>query len=287
MEVFKVVLSSLFSAAVLFTIAKIIGHKQMSQLDLFDYITGITIGSIAAELATTLETPWWKPFVSMLVYGSVTVLLSLIPERFPRMRKYINGTPTIIMDNGKLYRKNLKKAKLELSEFLLMCRQEGYFNLDDIQTAIFECNGKLTVLPVSAKRPANPDDIGLAPKPDYFKTEVIMDGRIHPARIEEIVKKDYLQSNINRTVQINKLMDKYRALSSRSDIAHSFLTMIEGVLSESADMMMSEILERYGTYENYMEAEYGFDSSKLNKFREYYLTDTTDLQDQPERGKDR
>ena len=104
---------------------------------------------------------------------------------------------------------------------------------------------------------------------------------------EEIVKKDYLQSNINRTVQINKLMDKYRALSSRSDIAHSFLTMIEGVLSESADMMMSEILERYGTYENYMEAEYGFDSSKLNKFREYYLTDTTDLQDQPERGKDR
>ena len=104
---------------------------------------------------------------------------------------------------------------------------------------------------------------------------------------EEIVKKDYLQSNINRTVQINKLMDKYRALSSRSDIAHSFLTMIEGVLSESADMMMSEILERYGTYENYMEAEYGFDSSKLNKFREYYLTDTTDLQDQPESGKDR
>lgn len=197
MEVFKVVLSSLFSAAVLFTIAKIIGHKQMSQLDLFDYITGITIGSIAAELATTLETPWWKPFVSMLVYGSVTVLLSLIPERFPRMRKYINGTPTIIMDNGKLYRKNLKKAKLELSEFLLMCRQEGYFNLDDIQTAIFECNGKLTVLPVSAKRPANPDDIGLAPKPDYFKTEVIMDGRILDENLKRMgLDKIWLQRQL-------------------------------------------------------------------------------------------
>lgn len=178
MEILKVVISSFFSAAVLFIIAKIIGHKQMSQLDLFDYITGITIGSIAAELATNLESPWWKPLISMLVYGFITVALSVIAEKFPRSRKYINGTPTIIMDNGKLYRKNLKKAKLELSEFLLMCRQEGYFNLNDIQTAIFEYNGKLTILPVSSKRPANPEDMGLLPEEEYVNTEVIMDGRI-------------------------------------------------------------------------------------------------------------
>ena len=104
---------------------------------------------------------------------------------------------------------------------------------------------------------------------------------------EVTVKEDYLKSNINRTVHIDKLMNKYRALSSRFRSAHSFLTMVEGVLSESADMMISEILERYGTYENYMEAEYGFDSWKLQKFRDFYLTDNTDSQDQPERGKDR
>ena len=68
MEVIKVIVSSIFSAGVLFIIAKIIGHKQMSQLDLFDYITGITIGSIAAELATNLESPWWKPLLAMIVY---------------------------------------------------------------------------------------------------------------------------------------------------------------------------------------------------------------------------
>lgn len=156
MEFLTVILASLFSAAVLFIIAKIIGHKQVAQLEFFDYITGITIGSIAAELATTLDKPWWKPTVSMIVFGIITVVLSVLTRKFPRSRKFINGTPTIILNDGKLYRKNMKKAKLELSEFLLLCRQEGDFNLDDIQTAVYEYNGKLSILPVSTKRPLTP-----------------------------------------------------------------------------------------------------------------------------------
>ena len=153
------------------------GHKQISQLDFFDYIAGITIGSIAAEMATELEEPW-KPFVAMIIYGGATLLLSIIPIKFPRTRKYLNGTPTILMDNGKLYRENLKKAKLDLSEFMVMCRQQGYFDLTNIQTAIFEYNGKLTILPQSAQRPLTPNDMNLAPAQDMIFTEIIMDGRI-------------------------------------------------------------------------------------------------------------
>ncbi|SCX25721.1 hypothetical protein SAMN02910436_02038 [Ruminococcaceae bacterium P7] len=78
MEVFTVILASLFSAAVLFIIAKIIGHKQVAQLEFFDYITGITIGSIAAELATTLDKPWWKPTVSMIVWFRISERLSRV-----------------------------------------------------------------------------------------------------------------------------------------------------------------------------------------------------------------
>ena len=178
MELLKVVLASMLSAATLFIIAKIIGHKQVSQLDFFDYITGITIGSIAAEVATTLESPWWKPTVAMVVYGAITVILSILTSKFPRTRKFINGTPTIIMDNGKLYRNNMKKSKLELSEFMLLCRQAGYFNLSDIQTAVFFFFFKLTILPVSTKRPVNSEDMGLSPEPEYINTEVIMDGKI-------------------------------------------------------------------------------------------------------------
>ena len=177
MEVIQVLLTSLLSVAALFLIAKVMGHKQISQLDFFDYITGITIGSIAAELATELEEPT-KPLIAMLVYGGTALSLSMITSKWPKTRKYINGTPTILMNNSKLYRENLKKAKLDLSEFMVMCRQQGYFNLSDIQTAVYEYNGQLTILPVSNKRPVNPNDLNLATQPEYIQTELIMDGRI-------------------------------------------------------------------------------------------------------------
>ncbi len=151
MEFIKVVLTSLLSATSLFVIAKIAGHKQVSQLDFFDYITGITIGSIAAELATELDAPW-KPLIAMIIYGIVALSLSIVSQRFPKTRKYINGTPTIVMSNGKLYRENMKKAKLELSEFMVLCRQEGYFDLNDIETAILNITVELQSFQKAKKR---------------------------------------------------------------------------------------------------------------------------------------
>ncbi len=153
------------------------GHKQIAQLDFFDYVNGITVGSIAAEMATELEQPW-KPFFAMLVYCTVSIVLSKLANKFPRSRKFINGTPTVLLDGGKLYRENMKKAKLDLSEFLVMCRQEGYFDINEIQTAVFEYDGRLTVMPKSANRPITPSDMGLSVAEASICTEVIMDGRV-------------------------------------------------------------------------------------------------------------
>ena len=119
MDFLTLCITSLGSFAALFAVAKFIGHKQIAQLDFFDYITGITIGSIAAEMATELESPW-KPLTAMVIYGGITVLLNAISGRFQRTRKYLNGTPTILMDNGKLYYENLKKAKLTVLLTILM-----------------------------------------------------------------------------------------------------------------------------------------------------------------------
>lgn len=177
MDAVKVILTALLSVAALFIVAKIMGHKQVAELDFFDYISGITVGSIAAELATELEKPY-KPLIALVIYGLVSFLLSLAVRKMPRTRKYINGTPTIILSGGKLYRDNLKKAKLELSEFMVLCREQGYFDLSEIQTAVFEYNGKLSVLPLAANRPATPEDLKITAKPTYIGAEVIMDGRI-------------------------------------------------------------------------------------------------------------
>ena len=190
MDIIKVILTSFLSAVSLFVIAKFIGHKQMAQLDIFDYITGITIGSIGAELATELEEPW-KPLIAMIIYGAITVVLSILTNKFPKSRKFINGSPTIIMNGGKIYRTNMKKAKIDLSDFMVMCRQEGFFNLNDIQIAVYEYNGRLTILPKATKRPINPTDMNLVPPPETINTEIIMDGRI----LHENLKRLGLDTN--------------------------------------------------------------------------------------------
>lgn len=177
MDIIKVVLTSLLSVTALFIIAKLMGHKQVAQLDFFDYISGITIGSVAAELATELEAPW-KPLIALGIYGCVSIILSLMTHKFPRTRKYINGTPTILMNEGRLCRKNFKQAKLDLSEFLLLCREQGYFDLNEIQTAVFEHNGKLSILPKAASRPVTPADMNITARATHVGTELIMDGRI-------------------------------------------------------------------------------------------------------------
>ena len=177
MDFIKLILVSLLSVAALFIITKIMGHKQVAQLDFFDYISGITIGSIGAELATELQSPM-RPLISLLIYGAVSVTLRYLSQKFPRTRKFINGTPTILMSGGVLYRSNMKKAKIDLSEFMLLCREEGYFDLGDIECAVFEADGRLSVLPKAASRPVAPRDLGIALKENGIGTELIMDGVI-------------------------------------------------------------------------------------------------------------
>ena len=223
MDFLSICITALCSIGVLFLLTKIMGHKQVAQLDFFDYITGISIGSIAAEMATELEQPW-KPLTAMAIYGGVTLLLSILSIKCPRMRKYLNGTPTILLDRGKLYRKNFKKAKLDLSEFMVLCRQQGYFDLNDIQTAVFEFNGKLSILPVSQKRPANPQDLNLSPAPEYIQTEVIMDGRILDGNLKRMGLNDkWLQKQL-ATQGYKKSQDVLLALCDENNQLTVFAT---------------------------------------------------------------
>lgn len=196
MELLQVAITSVVSFLVLFFLTKIMGHRQIAQLSVFDYINGITIGSIAAELATELEKPL-RPLLAMVIYALLTVLLEALALKYQRLRKFISGTPSIILDNGKLYRENMKKARLDLTEFLIQCRQQGYFDLGAIQTAVYESDGRLTILPVAERRPATPEDLGVAPEKEQFFTEVIMDGRILGGNLQRMgVNETWLEKQL-------------------------------------------------------------------------------------------
>lgn len=178
MDFLKISILSLTSLIVLFILTKLMGNKEMSQLSMFDYIIGITIGSIAAEMSTALENEFWQPLLAMCIYALVSIIISLISSKSLKARRIITGSTLILLDNGELYFKNFKKAKLDLDEFLMLCRINGYFNLSDIQTALLESNGKISFLPKAERRPTITADFNLKPKQDRITVNVILDKKI-------------------------------------------------------------------------------------------------------------
>ena len=177
-EIFYITALSIGSLAAIFVLTKLMGYRQMSQMSMFDYITGITIGSIAAEMATSLEENFIQPLTAMIVYALMTTILSWISTKSIKARKLLEGKPLVLLNNGDLYLKNLKKAKVDINELLVQCRVNGYFDLSKVETIILEGNGKLSILPKATERPATPADFALQPQQDYLVANVIIDGKI-------------------------------------------------------------------------------------------------------------
>lgn len=196
MELLQVLGASLLSLVILFVLTKLMGNKQISQLTMFDYIIGITIGSIAAELATELETPL-RPAVAMIVYGLTAVLISLCATKSNRLRAFFAGKPIILMQNGMLSKKKLNKAKLDVNEFLAMARLAGFFDLNQVQTAVFEQNGNVSFLPKAQYRPANPNDMKLPVQQEELLENVIVDGHVMLGELKHCGKDEtWLQNQL-------------------------------------------------------------------------------------------
>ena len=183
------VLTTLLSILALFLLTKLMGAKQVSQMTMFDYVVGITIGSSAAELATELEQPL-KPLTAMVLYGAAAVLISVLTSKSLRARAVITGKPLLLLEDGVIYRENLKKARLDLDEFLTYCRIGGWFDLRQLQAAVLEHNGTVSFLPKETDRPATPADLNKNPSQSQVQTPLIMDGKLLSGNLRQAGKED-------------------------------------------------------------------------------------------------
>ena len=183
------VLTTMLSIVVLFLLTKLMGAKQVSQMTMFDYVVGITIGSVAAELATDLESPA-NPLTALILYGLTAVGISIWTNKSPKARRILTGKPLILLEDGQIYRDNLKKARLDLNEFLTFCRMGGWFDLSQIQCAVLEHNGVVSFLPKETARPATPEDLNILPKQTYVQTPFVMDGQLMKGNIRQAGKEE-------------------------------------------------------------------------------------------------
>lgn len=221
MDFAYIIILSFVSLAVLFIITKIMGFRQISEMSFFDYVIGITIGSIAAEMATNIDLEWWKGILAMVVYGVVGVLLSVITQKSIKARKFISGKPIIIIERGKISKEGMRKARIEIDDLLTSARVNGYFNLSDIDYAIMETTGKISFQPVAQKRELNPKDFNFAPEREGLYINVIMDGHviednlsvagITKKELENMLKAkgDKLENIFLGTIDINKQLTTY------------------------------------------------------------------------------
>lgn len=182
----QVVIYSFCSLIVLFLLTKLMGNRQMSQLTMFDYIAGISIGSLAAEMASHPEPESWLGLVAMAIYAFVTLGINVLNTRSLKARNAFLGSPIVLYDHGKLSFENLKKAKLDLNEVLAECRNAGYFDLAQLQMILLEVNGKLSFLPNELNRPLTPQDMQMEPTQARPAVAVIMDGVLFDKRLHAI-----------------------------------------------------------------------------------------------------
>lgn len=217
MEYLTICYQALFSIIALFVLTKFMGYRQVSQFSMFDYINGITIGSIAAEMAIDLDGNFMKPCVAMVVYTVVVILLSKLSQKSIRLRRLINGKAITLYQNGEIYNENLKKAKMNVDEFLVECRINGYFDLSQVACALLEPNGKISFLPVTEDRPATPKDLGIEPAQEEVFANVIIDGHVMPQNLTHIGRDmNWLNQKLEGQ-NIKKIEDVFLAICDRQD----------------------------------------------------------------------
>lgn len=210
MQLIKIIYTSLGSIFVLFILTKLMGNREMSQLSVFDYINSITIGSIAAEMATALEDDFKEPLIAMIIYALVIIVISIISNKSLKFRMFVSGRSKILIDKGNLFYDNFKKSKIDLNEFLIQCRTQGYFNIADIETALLEPNGKISILPKETKRPATCEDLKLEVLQTRPVFNVILDGKI-------------LDNNLKATGNDKKWLEKKLKEQKQNNINNIFL----------------------------------------------------------------
>jgi uncharacterized membrane protein YcaP (DUF421 family) len=177
-EWLTVAVRTLLAVATLFLITKLLGKRQISQLSLFEYITGITIGSLAAYVSMDLQSNWYLGLISIAVWGSVSLGIEFLQLKSKTMRDFIDTKATVLIKDGKILEDNLKKERLTTEELMEQLRRKQIFKTADVEFALIEPSGEVNVMLTRDNQPLTPKHLGIKVAPEQEPQTVIMDGKM-------------------------------------------------------------------------------------------------------------
>lgn len=200
-----------FAGVVLVT--RLVGKSQVGQLTISDYVNGIVIGSIAAGLATDVKTSPWYYLLGLVVFTALTISTQWVGLKYRPARKFFGDEPTIVIHNGKILERNMRRMRYNVDDLMMQLREKGYFNIADVEFAVAEPNGSLSVLPKSDKKPVTPSDLGVPTKYEGIPSELIVDG--------VIIKQNLRQNNLTEEWLLKEL--ERQGIYSVKDVIYAAL----------------------------------------------------------------
>ncbi|MFJ7889338.1 DUF421 domain-containing protein [Lysinibacillus xylanilyticus] len=208
----QVVVQTVITFFVLLTLTRFLGKKQLSHLTFFNYVTGITIGSIAANMVILKTNVFMKFLVSLIVWCALTTLISYIALKSGKARTLLDGQPTIVIKKGKIDRKALASTKINIDDLTMMIRQYQVFSITEIDYAILEPNGMLSILKKPEFQSTQKIDLKISPSPPTFiPIEVIADGKLLPQNLLEVGKsREWLDDELKK-VNIHSIKEVFYA----------------------------------------------------------------------------
>lgn len=182
---------------ILFFITKMMGKKQISELNFFDYIVGITIGSIAADISLDIEKNMIAGIAALFIYGFISYIISFVSIKSILARRFFIGVPTVLVEKGKIIESGLKKSKIDVNDLLMVARENGYFNLDEIDYALMEVNGNISFLPKEKEKPVTKKDMKIKCSNEGLTVNAIIDSKYMVNNMKAINKdKEWLDHEL-------------------------------------------------------------------------------------------
>lgn len=172
------VIKSIISYIILLVLGRLMGRKIISRITFFDFLVGVTLGSLAVRMSLGNESSLLMTIISGIVITSMALITDMLNIKSFIFRKIEEGEPVILIEKGKLLYESLSRAKISISKLLMLLRQKDIFDIEDVDYAIFETDGCLTVLLKPEKLPTNAGDMKILKPENKLSVDVIVDGKV-------------------------------------------------------------------------------------------------------------
>ncbi|MFZ5642196.1 MAG: DUF421 domain-containing protein [Bacillota bacterium] len=216
MDFLNIIIRTAVAFILMLILTRILGKKQMSQLTFFNYVAGITFGSIAAAFAVDRSIPTMDGVVSLIAFTAFTFLAGYIGLKSSKARVLIDGEPTIVIKKGKVLEEAMASMRLNMDDLSMLLRKNNIFTFADVEYGIIEPNGQLSVLKRSEQEYTTKKDINLQPQPHKFlPTEIISGGKLLEKNLEELnLSREWLEYELKRA---NVTLDQVNYAEVKSD----------------------------------------------------------------------